>query len=80
MAVVYSLKKKDNTDEMHLFECKPNGFACDCNEISICGKMKKNEPHRDEFSCANEDVARLGAANRGRKVCGICVSRLYATW
>ena len=78
---VYSLKKKTNTDEMHLFECTPAlTGSCNCNQKSICGKMNKSEPHADVFSCVSEDIARQGSANRGRKVCGVCVSRLYTTY
>ena len=78
---VYTLKKKANTDEMHLFECTLtfSGF-CTCNQKSICGRMNKSEHHLDIFSCVNEDTAREGSAQRGRKVCGTCVSKLYTTY
>jgi hypothetical protein len=80
MAKVYSLKKKQNTNEMHLFECTPSVLRCICNQKSMCGKMDLNEPHTNEFLCVYENDARLKIANKGRQVCGNCTSQLYTTY
>jgi hypothetical protein len=80
MAKLYSLKKKVNTNEMHLFECTPSVSSCFCNQKSMCAKMDKNEPHTNEFLCNDENAARVKIANKGRQVCGNCTSQLYTTY
>ena len=78
---VYTLKERKETKEYHLFEAKMNNddTACTPNKISICEKMDKNESEQNIFSCLEEQQAREKCAQEGRKVCGICISNLYAT-
>lgn len=80
MATVYTLKKKRNTNEMHLFKCVPANIECKCEPISMCKKMTENESHDDMFSCNNEDDTRMKIAKIGRQVCGNCASELYTTY
>jgi len=77
----YTLKKKNNTEEYHLFEgdftIAPN---CNSNQLSICKKMNKIESEGNSFTCYNENKARTRIAEIGRPVCGICTSHLYTTF
>lgn len=79
---VYSLKKRKDTEECHLFEATPieNGDKCTPKSKSICKKMTKEESIVNIFSCQDEKSARLKCAEKGRAVCGICVSHLYADY
>lgn len=80
--IVYCLKKRGESEEYHLFICTllENENKCNCDQISICKKMNKSESTGPNiFSCEKEDPARLKSAQRGRKVCGVCVSHLYET-
>ena len=77
----YTLKKRKDTDEFHLFVgdfTHPDG--CNSNEESICKKMTKKDSSGNIFTCNNENSARTKCAEKGRKVCGICVSHLYTTY
>lgn len=83
---LYSLKK-NSTDEWHIFECEKSwtifDSSCSCTDIhSICKKMSINNNDKrfesDEHSCLEEQAAREKCAKMERKVCGICVSHLYA--
>lgn len=76
----YTLKKKKDSCELHLFigNMKPDG--CTSNDISICKKMNKSESIQNIFACYDEATARKKCAEIGRTVCGICVSHLYATY
>jgi len=77
----YTLKKKKDTGELHLFEGeKLDATRCSSNDISICGKMKKPESIENVFQCLDDASARKKCAEIGRKVCGICVSHLYTTY
>jgi hypothetical protein len=79
--VVYILKKKKDTEELHLFEAVPKeNNICVIKGESICGKMKKGESSENIFMCKSEDYTRTECARKGRQVCGICVSHLYATY
>jgi hypothetical protein len=81
---VYTLYKKNNTGEMHLFKGEitdpPPKLACSVSEKSICKKMDRSEKASTEFACQDEDAARKACANKGRIVCGTCVSHLYADY
>lgn len=77
----YSLAKKANTDELHLFEGEMTEASCTAARLSICEKMNSNKDLAAwEFSCKKEQEARALCASKGRKVCGICVSHLYTTY
>ena len=79
----YTLKKKRETEELHLFEgdfTNVKEKKCNSKQISICEKMDKNESEGNLFFCEDENIARTKCAQLGRKVCGICVSHLYATY
>lgn len=78
---VYTLREKENTDELHLFEgeMKPDG-GCTANRESVCTEMSYNEGSRNKFACKDEHDARKMCAEIGRAVCGTCVSHLYATY
>jgi hypothetical protein len=79
--VVYTLKKKTDTEELHLFEAVPSeDNKCIPKNKSICNKMSKDESSGNIFACEDENSARAKCAERGREVCGICVSNLYATY
>lgn len=77
----YSLAKKVNTEELHLFEGQMTENACTAAALSICRKMNRKEESAGwQFSCKDEEEARVLCANKGRKVCGTCVSHLYTTY
>jgi hypothetical protein len=79
---VYTLKKHKETEEMHLFEATltEDKQSCIPKPKSICGKMAKSDGGSNVFSCQPENEARNMCATRGRAVCGVCVSSLYATY
>jgi uncharacterized metal-binding protein len=80
MMTLYSLIKKRNTDELHLFNSKKILDKCNVEEnISICKKMNFSEKGDVVFACNDENEARIKCAQEGRKVCGICVGTLYTT-
>lgn len=80
--VVYTLKKRKDTEELHLFRAIPtsDNKQCTPNKISICKKMDKDESSGNIFTCASENDARKKCAEIGRPVCGICVSTLYTSY
>ena len=79
--VVYTLKIKNDTQEMHLFEATPQpDKKCTPNKKSVCEKMDKSESSGNKFACSSEIDARTEIARIGRSVCGTCVSHLYATY
>ncbi len=79
--VVYTLKKKKDTEELHLFEAVPSeANKCIPKNWSICNKMSKDECSANIIACQSVDDARFECAKIGRKVSGICVSRLYVTY
>lgn len=76
----YTLKKKQNTEELHLFKGEMTNDGCTSAQLSICKKMNKNESVGNKFACENENNARKKCAEIGREVCGICISSLYANY
>lgn len=79
---VYTLKKRKDTEELHLFEGEmlTDRKNCSSNKLSVCEKMNKTESAGNIFTCYDENAARIKCAETGRSVCGICVSHLYATY
>jgi hypothetical protein len=80
--IAYSFLRYANTEEVHVFEGKFTPSSCTANFASICGKVedRRKEVMETIEICLDEEEARLYAANIGRKVCGTCISRLYATF
>ena len=76
----YTLKKKKDTNELHLFEGTMTKDGCTSSQKSICNKMDKSESAGNKFTCYTEDEARKKCAEIGRAVCGICISHLYNTY
>ncbi len=78
---VYTLKKKKDTEEFHLFEGEMTGpNTCNTGSKSICKKMDRSESESIKFGCWDEKKARTGCADAGRAACGTCVSHLYTTY
>lgn len=78
--IVYTLKRKKDTNELHLFEGKMvSDDECRSNLKSVCGMMEHSEGE-NIFQCEDEQSARERCAKLGRQVCGVCVSTLYATF
>lgn len=76
----YTLKKKKDTEELHLFEGEfTKDGGCTSSQTSICQKMDKSESAGNVFACFDENAARTACAKLGRQVCGICASHLLAT-
>jgi hypothetical protein len=79
--LVYSLKQKRDTDELHLFEgVMTSDTKCQPNNLSICQAMHKKDSEQNIFWCEDESSARSRCAAIGRRVCGTCVSHLYTTY
>lgn len=79
----YTLKKKEYTEEYHLFEGNLLGIKkCDTNLVkeSICKMMIIDEIDGNIFTCEDEDQARIKIAKIGKQVCGVCTSHLYANY
>lgn len=77
----YTLKKKKDTEEFHLFEGDfTTNSNCNSNQMSICKKMDKLESAGNVFTCYTEHNARTRIAEIGRPICGICTSHLYTTY
>ena len=78
----FTLKKKKNTKELHLFIGKMTSDNAGCTSVllSICQKMDRAESESNIFSCETEVIARKKCAEIGKEVCGICVSSLYANY
>ena len=78
---VYSLKKKKDSEELHLFRGEvTDPRKCRVENNSICGQMQKSESEETLFECKHENPTRIKCAEIGRQVCGVCVSHLYATY
>ncbi len=76
--IAYTLKKKQDTEELHLFKVtQVDPKTCHVPDDSICGMMKKTESADNRFICKDEAAARLRCSNIGRHVCGECVRHLY---
>ncbi|WP_449434323.1 hypothetical protein [Pseudomonas putida] len=80
MTVVYSLRKKDQTDEIHIFLADKTDTGCVSRQNSVCRKMAKADTSEQVKTCLKEGEARTESAILGRKVCGTCVSHLYSTY
>jgi len=79
----FTLKKDNITGEFHLFEGKiPATLKGKCIAAghSICGRMEDSEHAENIFSCASAKLARQECAEIGERVCGRCVSFLYASY
>ncbi len=76
----YTLKKRKDTNELHLFKGEMTENSCTSGSKSICEKMLKSESAGNQFQCETESEARKLCADIGRSVCGICVSHLYASF
>lgn len=79
----YTLKRRKDTEEYHLFEGNLLGIKkCDTNLVkeSKCKMMSIDENDGNIFTCEDEDQARLRIAKIGKQVCGVCTSHLYTTY
>jgi hypothetical protein len=77
----YTLKKRKDTEEYHLFEGDFSLEPCTSIKLSICKKMDKSESDNvNAFTCFTDDQARKRIAEIGRPVCGVCTSHLYTTY
>jgi hypothetical protein len=80
--ITYSIRKRKESEEHHIFEGKlltTDPLQCENQLESICKKVAHKDTDNVNESCRSEEVARATAAKLGRKVCGTCVSHLYAT-
>lgn len=83
----YYIYRRPDSEEHHIFRGTWNPILRRCSiddELtSICQKMELKTPQErkahEAFSCLDEQDARDQCAVLARKVCGICVSNLYAT-
>ena len=74
----YSLKQNE-IGEWHIFPAKRSERGCVLlSETSICGHMHKDEKVVDHTCLTDEDMRKL-CYEKGRGVCGTCVSHLYET-
>lgn len=81
--LAYTLKKRKDTEEYHLFEGNLLYIKkCDTNLVkeSICKMMGIDENDGNIFTCEDEDQARLRIAKIGKQVCGVYTSHLYANY
>ena len=77
---LYTLGKKKNTGEYHLFRSYKNAEGtCMVYTPSICKEKEHSDTSSYSFTCEDENVARKKCAEIGRLVCGTCVSDLYKT-
>ena len=79
---LYSIIQRKDTEEYHIFKSyfDPETDKCTLSEHdSICKKMEYQKGDIVFALCKNEQNTRLKAAEKGRPVCGICVSTLYTT-
>jgi hypothetical protein len=76
----YTLKKRKETKEYHLFEGDFSQNPCTSKHESICQKMDKSESEGNIFQCLGDNDARKQIAEIGREVCGTCASHLYTTY
>jgi len=79
--VVFSLKKKKGTEELHIFTAilYPDG-SCEPDNYSICKKMQLMENIDNIFVCLSEENAIKKCEQIGNQVCETCVSYLYVTF
>ncbi len=82
---VYTIRVSNESNEHHIYEGEwiPESEPKSCsNKLkSICQKALRSESKLlgKTTNCMGEQAARNRAAELGRKVCGVCVSSLYAT-
>ena len=78
--IAYTLRTRTDTTEIHIFlaDVKDDG-KCYSRRNAICQKAGKDES-TIKLGCLTEQEARTESAKLGRKVCGTCVSHLYATY
>lgn len=80
----YALRKRKDTDEIHLFEglfTPRKESLCTVGPKSICEKATfDGTTSIPGYGCKTEDEIRILAAQKGRTVCGTCVSHLYNTY
>jgi hypothetical protein len=76
----YTLKKKKDTGEYHLFSGRMTKEGCTSKELSICEKMLRSENDGNVFTCEEEEIARKKCAKIGRKVCSTCISSLCISY
>jgi len=76
----FTLKKRKGVEEYHLFEGRMTAEGCTSKQLSICGKMDKEESGANIFACEEEDSARKKCAKTGKAVCLDCLSRFYTTY
>jgi ABC-type metal ion transport system substrate-binding protein len=76
----YTLKKKKDTEEYHLFEGKMTEEGCTSKQVSVCEKMDKSETAGNIFACEAENSARKKCAKIGKAVCSVCVSHFYTKY
>jgi len=82
---VYTIRKKKDSEEHHIFEAEwipdSDPRSCSSDLKSICQKLGRGHSAAigANTNCMTEGKARREAATLGRVVCGICVSHLYAT-
>lgn len=76
----YTIKKRKNTEEYHIFRSRQDNQGCYANQKSICQKMDKLEGQgNNTLTCGDEDETRKVSFELKRNICGICVSDLYLT-
>lgn len=81
----YSLLKYIETNEYHLYESqeKSDGGCSLKENIPLCGDKDVTPDKKSGlFVCYSEKDARTWCAdlaNKGKEICGRCVSSLYAT-
>jgi hypothetical protein len=76
----YTLKRRKDTEEYHLFEGDFSKEPCTSVNESICKKMDKSESQGNAFTCYTDEQSRKRIAEIGRSVCGVCTSHLYTTY
>jgi hypothetical protein len=76
----YSIKKNE-LNEWHVFSAKAHLKGTGCkplSEKSICESMDRDEMI-EEINCLTDELMRGLCLEKGRIVCGTCVSHLYKT-
>ena len=73
----YSLQKRKQKNEFHLFIGKDSNGTVQYNSTSICKQLELSESE-SVLTDLPEDQARIKCANGGKQVCGTCVSELYS--
>lgn len=76
----YTLKKKRGIEEYHLFEGRMTAEGCTSKQVSVCGKMDKEESSGNIFACEEEEAARKKCAKIGKAVCLACISHFYTSY